>query len=108
MIVLFGIGNLKAKRDDVEKRRACLRDAGRSEEIAGVEQHLVSAGRKPLAGNRMLKRSGLRQCSFRDQPALGRERKNFDTHTGSREAARRVNDMNGNTWHGRLSSECKP
>jgi hypothetical protein len=50
----------------------------------------------------MLKRSGLRQCSFRDQPALGRERKNFDTHTGSRDTTCGVNHMDGNTRHGSL------
>jgi len=47
----------------------------------------------------VLKRSGLRQRSFRDQPALGRERKNLDTHTGSRDTTRRVNHMDGNAWH---------
>jgi len=41
MKVLVRIGNLEAKRDDVEKRRACLCDAGRREEIASVEQYLV-------------------------------------------------------------------
>src|SRR6266852_5541994 len=93
MIVLVGIGNLEAKRDNVEKRGACLCDTGRSEEIAGMEQYLVGTGRKPLARNRVLKRSGWRQRAFRDQPSLGRKRINFDTHTGGRDTTRRVNDM---------------
>ena len=100
MIVLVGIGNLEAKRHNVEKRGACLGDAGRSEEIAGMEQDLVGAGRKPLARDRVLKRSGLRQRSFRDQPALGRKCKNFDAHAGGRDTAGRINNMDGNAWHG--------
>jgi hypothetical protein len=105
MIVLVGIGNLEAKRDDVEKRRACLRDASRGEEIAGVEVHLVRANPKPLVSDRVLKHSGLRQRSFRDQLTLRRERKNFDTHTGGRDATRRINDVDRNTWHGHVSSK---
>ena len=100
MIVLVGIGNLEAKRYDVEKRRACLCDADRSEEISGMKQDLIGAGQKPLARNRMLERSGLRQRSFRDQPALGREREDFDAHAGGRDTAGRVDDMNGDAGMG--------
>src|ERR1043166_6289988 len=95
MVVLVGMRDAELIRDHFEKRNLGQIDALRAIPVGDVEDRLVEAGRHPLVD---VERPLIRRFSACDQLASVPE---LDAHTRSDYPARYVDNMYGDSRHGK-------